>query len=44
VLLSEDLQKGFTCRGVTVTNPFAATRHVLLDALLADVERNEQEP
>jgi predicted nucleic acid-binding protein len=35
LLLSEDLQDGFTWRGVTVVNPFAATRHPLLDALLA---------
>jgi predicted nucleic acid-binding protein len=34
LLLSEDLQEGFTWRGVTVTNPFAPTRHPLLAALL----------
>jgi predicted nucleic acid-binding protein len=34
LLLSEDLQDGFTWRGVTVTNPFAKSRHRLLDALL----------
>jgi predicted nucleic acid-binding protein len=34
LLLSEDLQNGFTWRGVTVVNPFAADRHPLLDALL----------
>lgn len=34
LLLSEDLQEGFTWQGVTVTNPFAATRHALLDVLL----------
>lgn len=34
LLLSEDLQDGFTWRGVTVTNPFGAQRHALLDALL----------
>jgi predicted nucleic acid-binding protein len=34
LLLSEDLQDGFTWRGVTVTNPFGAERHALLDALL----------
>lgn len=44
LLLSEDLQEGFTWRGVTVTNPFAARRHVLLEALLTDVERDEQGP
>ncbi|MEX2270840.1 MAG: PIN domain-containing protein [Vicinamibacterales bacterium] len=34
LLLSEDLQEGFTWRGVTVTNPFGAARHALLTALL----------
>jgi predicted nucleic acid-binding protein len=34
LLLSEDLQEGFTWRGVTVTNPFAPARHKLLEALL----------
>ena len=34
LLLSEDLQDGFTWRGVTVANPFASPRHPLLDALL----------
>jgi predicted nucleic acid-binding protein len=34
LLLSEDLQNGFTWRGVTVTNPFAATLHPILAALL----------
>jgi predicted nucleic acid-binding protein len=34
LLLSEDLQEGFTWRGVTVANPFAARRHPLLDALI----------
>lgn len=34
LLLSEDLQEGFTWRGVTVTNPFAARRHPLLEALV----------
>lgn len=36
LLLSEDLQDGFTWRGVTVTNPFSAKRHRLLLALLGD--------
>jgi predicted nucleic acid-binding protein len=36
LLLSEDLQDGFTWNGVTVANPFAARRHVLLEAMLAD--------
>lgn len=34
LLLSEDLQDGFTWKGVTVTNPFASTKHELLAALL----------
>jgi predicted nucleic acid-binding protein len=44
LLLSEDLQDGFTWSGVTVANPFATVRHPLLDALLSsgdptDVQR-----
>lgn len=35
LLLSEDLQDGFTWGGVTVVDPFAPPRHVLLEALLA---------
>jgi predicted nucleic acid-binding protein len=38
LLLSEDLQEGFTWRGVTVTNPFAATLHPMLAALLMPLE------
>jgi len=34
LLLSEDLQEGFTWAGVTAVNPFAAPRHALLHALL----------
>jgi predicted nucleic acid-binding protein len=34
-LLSEDFQDGFTWSGVTVANPFAATPHPLLAALIA---------
>jgi len=34
LLLSEDLQDGFTWSGVTVTNPFSKTRHELLAGLL----------
>ena len=34
LLLSEDLQDGFTWSGVTVTNPFSPSRHALLDAIL----------
>ncbi|MBZ0227868.1 MAG: PIN domain-containing protein [Bauldia sp.] len=39
LLLSEDLQEGFTWSGVTVVDPFASTRHALLDALLASDPR-----
>jgi predicted nucleic acid-binding protein len=38
LLLSEDLQDGFTWHGVTVTNPFAAKPHSLLAALLPKPE------
>ena len=34
LLLSEDLHDGFTWSGVTVINPFASSRHPLLDAML----------
>jgi predicted nucleic acid-binding protein len=34
LLLSEDLQEGFTWGGLTVVNPFASPRHTLLDAIL----------
>jgi len=34
LLLSEDLQDGFTWGGVTVANPFASPRHALPDAVL----------
>lgn len=34
LLLSEDLQEGFTWNGVTVTNPFSQERHELLAELL----------
>jgi predicted nucleic acid-binding protein len=36
LLLSEDLQDGFTWNGVTVTNPFVASRHPLLETLLTE--------
>ena len=36
LLLSEDLQEGFTWKGVTVTNPFAATKNELLAGLLGN--------
>jgi predicted nucleic acid-binding protein len=38
LLLSEDMQEGFTWGGVTVVNPFAATRHALLEALLSEAD------
>lgn len=34
LLLSEDMQDGFTWRGVTVTDPFSRTRHPLLAGLM----------
>lgn len=34
LLLSEDLQDGFTWGGVTVANPFVSPRHALLESLL----------
>ena len=37
LLLSEDLQAGFTWRGVTVSNPFTDTLHPVLAALLKPV-------
>jgi len=33
LLLSEDMQEGFTWGGVTIVNPFAPTPHRLLDDL-----------
>ncbi len=38
LLLSEDLQEGFTWAGVTVVNPFSSPQHALLHALLEDHE------
>jgi predicted nucleic acid-binding protein len=35
LLLSEDLQEGFTWSGVTVVNPFSPAKHELLRALLS---------
>jgi predicted nucleic acid-binding protein len=35
LLLSEDLQDGFTWGGVTIVDPFSSTPHALLNALLA---------
>lgn len=36
LLLSEDLQEGFTWKGVTVTNPFLTPQHELLSGLLTN--------
>ncbi|MDQ2653694.1 MAG: hypothetical protein M3Z20_11715 [Chloroflexota bacterium] len=36
MLLSADLQEGFSWGGVTVVNPFALPRHTLLAASLAE--------
>jgi predicted nucleic acid-binding protein len=36
LLLSEDMQEGFTWRGISVTNPFSTGKHPLLAGLLAD--------
>lgn len=37
VLLSEDMQQGFTWGGVTVVNPYSMHPHALLTQLLAEV-------
>ena len=36
LLLSEDLQSGFTWNGVTIANPFSPVKHELLAAVLAE--------
>jgi predicted nucleic acid-binding protein len=36
LLLSEDLQDGFTWGGVTVINPFASPRHLLLETIISN--------
>lgn len=36
LLLSEDLQEGFTWKGVTVTNPFSTPQHELLSGLITN--------
>jgi predicted nucleic acid-binding protein len=36
LLLSEDMQEGFTWSGVTVANPFSAKPHELLEELLEE--------
>jgi predicted nucleic acid-binding protein len=39
LLLSEDMQDGFTWNGVTIANPFAEARHPLLNIMFADADR-----
>ena len=39
LLLSEDMQDGFTWNGVTIANPFSETPHPLLEMMLADADR-----
>lgn len=39
LLLSEDLQPGFTWKGVEVINPFSTPKHPLLETLLAASRR-----
>jgi predicted nucleic acid-binding protein len=36
LLLSEDMQGGFTWKGLTVVNPFAPSKHPLLESLLTE--------
>ncbi len=36
LLLSEDMQSGFTWNGVTVANPFSQSQHELLEGLLEE--------
>jgi predicted nucleic acid-binding protein len=36
LLLTEDMQHGFTWKGITVVSPFAKSRHPLLEALLGE--------
>ena len=43
LLLSEDLQDGFTWSGVTVVNPFSPQRHKLLDAFLKGAPSRESQ-
>lgn len=43
LLLSEDMQEGFTWGGVTVVNPFATARHALLEVLLSNAIRQSEE-
>ncbi len=36
LLLSDDMQNGFTWSGLTIVNPFAKNKHELLEGLLAE--------
>jgi len=42
LLLSEDLQEGFTWKGATVTNPFSTPQHELLISLLSSGPASER--
>jgi predicted nucleic acid-binding protein len=42
LLLSEDLQEGFTWKGATIANPFSTPQHELLAALLSSAPDPEQ--
>lgn len=39
LLLSEDMQHGFSWNGVTIANPFSESPHPLFEAMLADADR-----
>jgi len=41
LLLSEDLQDGFTWAGTTIANPFASPRHALLESLVDGADARE---
>lgn len=43
LLLSEDMQDGFTWGGVTIVNPFAAQQHPLLASLLSEADDDGDE-
>lgn len=42
LLLSEDMQDGFTWGGVTVVNPFAVQQHPLLASLISNAANHHQ--
>ena len=39
LLLSEDMQDGFSWNGVTIANPFSEAPHPLVEVMLADADR-----